>query len=75
VSEGKLFPAIETDRECALEILRQQVGLCARESVARDLLAGATLSQALMHTFEVKDEDGATVLKIPFAEAVEAGEY
>jgi hypothetical protein len=67
-----LFPAIETEGGCELEILRRQVAISARESVASDLLAGASLSQALMHTFEIKDEVGSTILRIPFAEAVEA---
>ena len=75
VSENKVFPVIETEGDCGPEILRRQVAISARESVACDLLAGAPLSKALMHTFEIKDEGGATVLKIPFVEAVETDQY
>ena len=71
-SEDKPLPALETDRDPELKAVRRQARITAKQTVASALLAGSPLSEALAHTFEISDEDGATVLRMPFAEAVEA---
>lgn len=70
-SDTGLWPAPEAEEHLDLEAVRMEAILGAKHIVSAALKAGAPFSAAIQKSFEVTDDTGATVLTMPFGEAVE----